>query len=46
MLAIKDPFTMAVLFEDFAACLGVLIAGGGLAMAHVTQNVMWDGIAR
>ena len=36
---------MAVLVEDFAACLGNVIAGGGLLAVYLTDNVMWDGVA-
>lgn len=40
-----DPSGVAVLLEDAAACVGVLIALAGLALAHMTGNVVWDAIA-
>ena len=40
-----DPFTVAVVFEDGAAVLGVLVASAGIALAQVTGNPMWDGLA-
>eukprot|EP00039_Didymoeca_costata_P015193 m.254337 g.254337 ORF g.254337 m.254337 type:complete len:874 (+) comp16171_c0_seq4:403-3024(+) len=45
LLSFKDPFTVAVIFEDSAAVLGVLFATGGIAMTQLTGNPMWDGIA-
>lgn len=42
---IKDPFMMAVLYEDMAACTGVLMAGCGIGASHITENPLWDSIA-
>lgn len=42
---IRDPATLAVLLEDGAACLGVVLACGGICMSHMTGNAIWDGIA-
>ena len=39
---ITDPFVMAVLMEDTAACTGVLLATFGIGMTEMTNNVMWD----
>ncbi|MCP4805482.1 MAG: cation diffusion facilitator family transporter [Proteobacteria bacterium] len=39
-----DPMGVAVLIEDSAACLGIVIAALCLWMADMTQNGMWDGI--
>lgn len=39
-----DPMGVAVLIEDSAACLGIVIAAICLTIAQVTQNGMWDGI--
>jgi cation diffusion facilitator family transporter len=40
----KDPTLLVVLFEDSVAVLGILIAAGGLLVAHFTGNPTWDGI--
>ena len=45
MKNIKDPFIMAVLCEDSAACVGVLIAAAGIGASHLTGNPMWDSVA-
>lgn len=42
---IRDPATLAVLLEDGAACLGVVLAFGGIAASHVTGNPVFDGLA-
>jgi solute carrier family 30 (zinc transporter), member 9 len=42
---IRDPATLAVLLEDGAACLGVVLALGGIAASHVTGNPVFDGVA-
>ena len=42
---IRDPFLLAVILEDFAACTGVILAGGGIMLTHVTGNIFWDSIA-
>ena len=41
----KDPFTVAVVFEDSAAVVGVLLATGGIGLTHLTGNPIWDGIS-
>jgi len=41
----KDPFTVAVVFEDSAAVVGVLLATGGIGLTHLTGNPVWDGIS-
>lgn len=39
-----DPATAAVVLEDFAACLGVLIALAAIVLSLVTGNPIWDAI--
>ncbi len=41
----KDPSLYVVLFEDGAAMLGLLVALGGIALAEVTGNPVFDGVA-
>lgn len=41
----KDPSVFVVLFEDSAALVGLVIAGGGIALSHATNDARWDGIA-
>jgi cation diffusion facilitator family transporter len=41
----KDPTLLVVLFEDSVAVLGLTVAAGGLILADVTGNSMWDGVA-
>jgi len=41
----KDPTLLVVLFEDTVAVLGVMVAAGGLLLAHYTQEPRWDGVA-
>ena len=38
----QDPFTYAVIMEDTAACLGVMVAGSGIWMSYITGNPLWD----
>jgi len=40
----SDPTGVAVLLEDSAAVIGVLIAGTALTLAWVTGNPVWDAI--
>lgn len=42
---IRDPATLAVLLEDGAACLGIVIAIAGIAASHASGNPIYDGIA-
>lgn len=42
---IRDPATMAVLLEDGAACLGILIAIAGITASSATGMPIFDGIA-
>ena len=39
-----DPAAVAVLLEDFAACIGVLLALGAIGLAKVTGHAFWDSI--
>ncbi|MBU1494471.1 MAG: cation transporter, partial [Actinobacteria bacterium] len=41
----KDPTLLVVLFEDTVAVIGVLVAAGGLLLAHFTHEPRWDGAA-
>lgn len=42
---IRDPATLAVLLEDGAACLGIVIAIAGITASHISGNPIYDGIA-
>jgi zinc transporter 9 len=42
---IRDPATLAVVLEDGAACLGIVIATAGIAAASSTGMPVFDGIA-
>eukprot|EP00531_Pseudo-nitzschia_arenysensis_P003980 CAMPEP_0116146800 /NCGR_PEP_ID=MMETSP0329-20121206/17367_1 /TAXON_ID=697910 /ORGANISM="Pseudo-nitzschia arenysensis, Strain B593" /LENGTH=486 /DNA_ID=CAMNT_0003642591 /DNA_START=710 /DNA_END=2167 /DNA_ORIENTATION=+ len=42
---LRDPATLAVLLEDGAACLGIVIAIAGIATSFATSNPIYDGIA-
>lgn len=42
---IRDPATLAVLLEDGAACLGIVIAIGGIAASSSTGMPVFDGMA-
>jgi len=44
-LSLRDPTTAAVFLEDSAACLGVLVAGAGIAASQCTGVIMWDSLA-
>jgi solute carrier family 30 (zinc transporter), member 9 len=39
-----DPATVAILLEDGAAVLGLVLAAGGIVAAYVTGNPMWDSV--
>ncbi|HJN75445.1 MAG TPA: cation diffusion facilitator family transporter [Myxococcota bacterium] len=39
-----DPMGVAVLIEDSAACIGIVIAAIALVIADITQNGVWDGV--
>ncbi|BES72867.1 cation diffusion facilitator family transporter [Marinobacter nanhaiticus D15-8W] len=41
----KDPTMFVVLFEDSAAMLGLLVAMGGIYLAHTTGMFWLDGLA-
>ncbi|PKN58474.1 MAG: hypothetical protein CVU56_05610 [Deltaproteobacteria bacterium HGW-Deltaproteobacteria-14] len=41
----KDPTTLAIILEDGAAVLGVVIAAICIGLAEVTGEVFWDGLA-
>eukprot|EP00040_Diaphanoeca_grandis_P012615 m.63899 g.63899 ORF g.63899 m.63899 type:complete len:904 (-) comp23361_c0_seq1:265-2976(-) len=41
----KDPFTVAVIFEDGAAVLGVIAAALGIGLTTLTGSPVWDGLA-
>lgn len=41
----KDPTTLAIILEDGAAVLGVVIAAVFIMLAEVTGDVFWDGLA-
>lgn len=45
LMKIRDPATLAILLEDGAACLGVVIALGGIVATHYSGNAIYDGIA-
>jgi len=41
----KDPTVPLVLFEDAAALIGLVVALGGIFLAHATGTTLWDGVA-
>ena len=41
----KDPAAFAVIFEDGAALLGLLVALGGVYLTSTTGNPVYDGVA-
>ncbi len=43
--ASKDPSVTTVLAEDSAALVGLLLAGAGIGLHHLTGNAAWDGVA-
>lgn len=42
---VRDPTTLAVLLEDSAACLGVLMAIAGTGLSQMYQNPVYDSLA-
>jgi len=42
---LRDPAILAILLEDGAACLGILIAFSGLALTHALSNPVYDAAA-
>ncbi|MBX3155391.1 MAG: cation diffusion facilitator family transporter [Deltaproteobacteria bacterium] len=40
-----DPATVAILLEDGAAVLGLILAALGILMTYLTGNPVWDSIA-
>ncbi len=42
---IRDPTTLAVLMEDSAACIGVIIAVAGIGATQLSGLVVFDGLA-
>eukprot|EP00041_Stephanoeca_diplocostata_P040541 m.1639860 g.1639860 ORF g.1639860 m.1639860 type:complete len:847 (+) comp38395_c0_seq1:287-2827(+) len=45
LVAFRDPFTVAVIFEDSAAVVGVVIATVGIGLTQYTGSPVWDGVA-
>ena len=41
----SDPMSIAVVLEDSAAIIGIIIAVTGIALSYYTNNFIWDGIA-
>lgn len=42
--SLRDPATLAVLLEDGAACLGILIACAGISASHATGMPVFDSL--
>jgi solute carrier family 30 (zinc transporter), member 9 len=42
---LRDPATLAILLEDGAACLGIIMALAGISASHVTGMPIFDGLA-
>ena len=42
---IRDPATLAVLLEDGAACLGIVMCIAGITASHATAMPIFDGMA-
>lgn len=42
---IRDPAILAILLEDGAACLGILMAFSGLALTELLDNPVFDALA-
>lgn len=43
--ASKDPTSFAVVLEDSAALIGILLAAAGIALAHVLDQPAYDAVA-
>lgn len=41
LLSFRDPFTVAIVFEDSAAVAGVLVAGAGIALTEVRHGRLY-----
>ena len=39
-----DPTILAVIYEDSAALLGIVIASLSILLTYITGNVIWDGV--
>ena len=39
-----DPATVAILLEDGAAVLGLLVAAGGIGLTYATGSPLWDAL--
>lgn len=44
-MKLRDPATLAVLLEDGAACLGIVMAIAGISASHATGMPIFDGMA-
>lgn len=44
-MKLRDPATLAVLLEDGAACLGIVIAIAGITASHASGMPVFDGLA-
>jgi len=44
LLGGADPATVAIVFEDGAALLGLVLAAAGIALASWTNNPLWDAL--
>jgi len=40
-----DPTVLAVLFEDSVACVGVVLAAGGILLSYATGNPVFDAVS-
>lgn len=42
---LRDPATLAVVLEDSAACLGIIMASAGISLTAATGSPVYDGLA-
>jgi zinc transporter 9 len=42
---VRNPFTLAIILEDTAACTGVLVASSGIALTQLTGLMAFDTVA-